>query len=219
VPKHIRGRSNPIIEAIEPRRMFSHTIHFTTKFADGNFAPANWSIVSEQIPAGGTQTASRVVKGGHPGAYRVVTDTVFTPAFGEDSAIWGMNVYKKGAYNPATKGAITSISYSEDSKLISGFGDGQSTGAAVLQNGKAYFDVALITPLAAWVHKTRVNLTANNFTALDGTHPNFSQTAAPMKFGFYRANSSGVSGAGYTISSAIDNFSLTIKSVKTIVKT
>jgi hypothetical protein len=198
---------------MEPRRLLSGTVHYTTKFADGNFAPANWTIIPVTVGTGGTQTAVRAAKGGHPGSYRVITNTVFTQSGGIGSVMYGFNEYKKGLFNPAKKGAITSISYSEDSLLISGFGQGQATGAAVIQNGVVYFDTGLITPNGSWTHQAKTNQTAANFLASDlVSHPDFSQTAAPMQFGFYRANSAG---SQYTIVAGIDNFSITIKSSKT----
>ena len=204
----------PLVEAIEPRRLLSGTVHFTTKFADGNFAPANWKIIAVKVGTGGTQTATRAIKGGHPGAYRIVSDTVFTQGAGQESVIYGFNSFKKANYNPALKGAITSISYSEDSILLAGFGQGEATGAAVLQNGVVYFDTGLVTASRTWTHQSQAALTAANFTASDlKSHPNFSQTGKPMKFGFYRANSAG---SQYSITAGIDNFSLTIKSTKTI---
>lgn len=209
-------RRRAIVEAIEPRRLLSGTVHYTTKFADGNFAPANWTIIPVTVGSGGAQTAVQSKKGGHPGSYRVITNTVFTESGGIGSVMYGFNEYKKGAFNPAQKGAITSISYSEDSLLISGFGQGQATGAAVIQNGVVYFDTMLITPNHKWTHQSQKNLTAASFTASDQTsHPDFSATAAPMQFGFYRANSAGFQ---YTIVAGIDNFSITIKSSKTTAK-
>jgi len=205
-----------VVEAVEPRRLLSGTVHYTTKFADGNFAPANWKIIPVTVGSGGAQTAARAVKGGHPGAYRIVYNTVYTATGGVGSVMYGFNEYKKGSYNPAKKGAITSINYSEDSLLISGFGQGQATGAAVIQNGVVYFDTGLVTPNRSWTHQAQKSITAANFTASDlKSHPDFSQTGAPMTFGFYRANSAG---SQYTIVAAIDNFSLTIKSAKTIPK-
>jgi hypothetical protein len=209
-----RAGTRAVVEAVEPRRLLSGTVHYTTKFVDGNFATANWKIIPVIVGSGGAQTAARAAKGGHPGAYRIVYNTVYTATGGVGSVMYGFNEYKKGAYNPAKKGAITSIAYSEDSLLISGFGQGQATGAAVIQNGVVYFDTGLITPNRSWTHQKQVNLTASNFTASDlKSHPDFSQTAAPMIFGFYRANSAG---SQYSITAAIDNFSLTIKSSKTV---
>jgi hypothetical protein len=207
------GDRRAIVEVMEPRRLLSGTVHYTTKFADGNFASANWRIITVNVGTGGTQTATRAAKGGHPGAYRIVSDTVFTQGLGVGSVIYGFNAYKKALYNPAKKGAITSINYSEDSLLIAGFGQGEATGAAVLQNGVVYFDAGLVTPNRSWTHQAQSNLTAANFTASDQkSHPDFSQTGAPLQFGFYRANSAG---SQYSITAAIDNFSLTIKSTKT----
>ena len=202
------------VETVEPRVLLS-TVHSTTHFHDGNFLPTNWTITMSNVGGGGTQTAARVAKGGHPGAYRIIYNTVFAAAGG--SVDYGFNGYRLGSYNPAVKGAITSIAYSEDSKLFQGFGQGQGTGAALIQNGVVYFAPGLITPKTAWTHQVRAKLTAANFVAADlKTHPDFSQNGAPMQFGFYRANSAGI--PGYSITAGIDNWSLTIKSAKTVAK-
>jgi hypothetical protein len=209
-----RDSRRAVVEQIEPRVLMT-TVHLSTHFADGNFLPGNWSITMSNVGGGGTQSAARVTKGGHPGAYRIIYNTVF--ASGTGSVDYGFNAYRLGNYNPAVKGAINSIAYSEDSKLIQGGGQGQGTGPALIQNGVVYFAPGLITPKTTWTHQVRAKLTAANFVAADlKSHPDFSQSGAPMQFGFYRANSAGI--PGYSITAAIDNFSLTIKSAKTTVK-
>ena len=208
VPRSAR----PIVESVEPRRLMS-VVHHSTHFADGNFLPANWSISMTNVGGGGTQTASRSIKKGHPGAYRVIYNTVY--ASGSGSVDYGFNAYAKGSYNPAVKGAITSINYSEDNILLAGFGQGQASGPAFVQNGVLYIAEIFVTPNAKWTHQVKNNLKLADFVEASDlkTHPDFSQTAAPMQFGFFRANSAGI--PGYSITAGIDNFSLTIKSAKT----
>jgi hypothetical protein len=87
------GDRRAIVEAMEPRRLLSGTVHATTKFTDGNFSPINWSVLTVTGGTGGTQTAVRAAKGGHPGAYRVLTNTVFTQSGGVGSIIYGFNEY------------------------------------------------------------------------------------------------------------------------------
>ena len=74
-------------------------------------------------------------------------------------------------------------------------------------------------PALTWANHTLTGLTAADFglvrvmsngTLFDNTnHPNFS-AGAPIVFGFFRANGTGVSGPGYTLSAGIDNWQVTI---------
>ena len=219
----------PLIESLEDRRLFSasplqaphpvkalhapkatHAVKGVRTYSDRTFNNADWTTSYTYVGNGGTATASQVKKGGSPGAFRQITDTVADASF-----FYVFNANRKAIYDPAKLGAITSINYSESNKLISGFGQGQGTGPAILQNGKIYMTIArtLITPNAKWTKGSLSNLTAADFTTIDtGEHPDFSQTAAPMQFGFYRGNSATFS---YTISAAIDNWVLKVNLLKT----
>ena len=151
----------------------------------------------------------KVKKGGSPGAYRLITDTVF-----DASIFYVFNANKKAIFNPATQGAITSINYSELNKLVSGFGQGQATAPALEQNGIIYLAInsGLTTPQSTWKKVSLSNLTAADFVTVDtGEHPDFSQSAAPIQFGFTRGNSATFS---YTISAAIDSWKLKVNTLK-----
>ena len=209
------------VESLEERRLYSHTllpakvklpkyVNGSHAYTDGGFKAANWQTVAVTIGAGGTSTAVHENKGGSPGAYRLVEDTV---ASGEsDSVIFGFNGNLKAIFNPAKQGAITTLDYSESNELIAGFGEGQRTGPALEQNGQFYFllDQFLDTPNSKWTKTQAKGLTAADFsTATDATaHPDFSQTAAPIELGFYRANSAGYS--GYSITAGIDNWAIKV---------
>jgi len=219
----------PFVESLEDRRLLSaspiraphavtpsHAIKATRAvkgvrtYSDRTFNNADWTTSYTYVGNGGTATAAQVKKGGSPGSFRQITDTVADASF-----FYVFNANRKAVYNPAQLGAITSINYSESNKLISGFGQGQGTGPAILQNGKIYLTTArtLITPNAKWTKGSLSNLTAADFTTIDtGETPDFSQTAAPIQFGFYRGNSATFS---YTISAAIDNWVLKVNTLKT----
>ena len=48
-------------------------------------------------------------------------------------------------------------------------------------------------------------------TLFDNTqHPNFSAGGAPIQFGFFRANGTGVNGGAYTLAAGIDNWQITL---------
>jgi hypothetical protein len=66
---------------------------------------------------------------------------------------------------------------------------------------------------------TLSGLTATDFglvavtqsTIFDDTqHPDFSAGGAPIQFGFFRANGTGVNGGAYTLAAGIDNWQTTI---------
>lgn len=209
--------SRPTVERLEGRQLLSASpfkapgvVKGSHTYKDGAFLDANWTSAYTYVGNGGTATATRVKKGGSPGAYRRVDDTVF-----DASLFYVFYANKKANYNPATQGAITSINYSESNKLIAGFGQGQGTGPALIQNGIIYLATpsALITPQSTWKKSTLTHLTADSFVTADTTgHPDFSQGAAPIQFGFYRGNSATFS---YSISAAIDNWNLKVFTSKT----
>jgi len=217
-PRTESATSRPTIERLEDRRHLSASpfkaagvVKGSHTYKDGSFLDANWTSAYTSVGNGGEATATRVKKGGAPGAYRRVDDTVFDASF-----FYVFYANNKANYNPATQGAITSINYSESNKLISGFGQGQGTGPALIQNGTIYLATAsaLITPQSTWKKSTLTHLTADNFAPVaDATaHPDFSQGAAPIQFGFYRGNSATFS---YSISAAIDNWNLKVFTAKT----
>ena len=198
-----------------------HSLAAAVTASDSTFADADWTITSFSSGSGGTSTAAQVGSGGNPGSYRNVTDML--TGGGVESVVSGVNIYGPFTYTPAVSGAIGSISYSEDAACTSGcFGQGQSTGPAVLQGGNYYTlcSSAVITgPSTAWVNHALTGLTAADFglVALTSTntcdpsqHPNFSAGGAPLQVGFFRANGTGPGGGGYTLAAGIDNWSFTI---------
>ena len=214
---------SPKIETLEDRRLFSVValkvklpkyVNGSHTYSDATFKNANWQETSVTIGNGGVSTGVQEKTGGNPGSYRLITDTVASGA--SDSVIFGFHGDLKAVFNPATKGAITYLNYSESNKLFSGFGEGQRTGPALEQNGQFYFyDQALLTPQTKWQKTKVMKLTAADFLTDDLTqHPDFSQTAAPIEFGFFRANSAGYS--GYTIIAGIDNWAITVKTRKLV---
>jgi hypothetical protein len=192
--------------------------------ADGTFADVDWTITSFSSGSGGTSTAAQVATGGNPGAYRNVTDTL--NGGGVVSVVSGVNIYGPFTYTPSVSGAIGSLDYSEDAACTGGcFGQGQSTGPAVLQNGNYYTLCSSVIITGAGT--TFVNHTLNGLTAADfgivsltstntcdpSVHPDFSSAASPIKVGFFRANGTGPGGGGYTLAAGIDNWQITLNAV------
>jgi hypothetical protein len=190
--------------------------------SDGTFLDANWNLTQFQGGTGGSVAAGQMLVGGNPGAFRNVTDTLTGGGVG---IVLGASIYTPFTYSPIASGAIASLNYNEDAACTGGcFGQGQSTGPALLQGGKFYIlgSSSVITgPSAAWAPHPLPGLTALDFglvnvtanTIVDNTqHPDFSASGAPIQVGFFRANGTGAGGGGYTLAAGIDNWQITIVS-------
>lgn len=188
--------------------------------SDSTFANADWTLTVSPGGNGGTVVASQGSSGGN--FFRSVGDTVNA----HQSIIVGTHIYNPFTYDPGISGPILTIDYSEDAFCQAGcFGQGQSTGPAVLQDGILYIYTGfLITGPALTTQTLTLNgLTAADFgrvvvtgtTYFDNTQqPNFSAAGGPIQFGFFRANGSIVSGP-YTLTAAIDNWQLVVHAAPT----
>ena len=114
--------------------------------------------------------------------------------------------------DPGTQGGIESIDYSEDSIMLVGFGDAQTTNPALMQDGAFFYsEVGLFSNQSSWTTQTGIGLTQLDFFKHDSIpleHPDFSANGSPITFGFVRSN--GTAGVGYTKDAGIDNCSMTV---------
>jgi hypothetical protein len=188
--------------------------------SDGTFLDANWNLTQFLGGTGGSVTGGQVLSGGNPGAFRNVTDTLTGGGVG---IVLGTSIYTPFTYSPVASGAIASLNYTEDAACtINCFGQGQSTGPALLQGGKLYIlgsSTVITGPSPAWTTHALSGLTTLDFglvnvtatTIVDMTqHPDFSAGGAPIQFGYFRANGTGSGGGGYTLTAGIDNWQITI---------
>jgi hypothetical protein len=115
-------------------------------------------------------------------------------------------------YNPRSSGALTSIDYFEDAKVISGTGAGEATGLALRQNNTIFIAAGLLAGEAAWTPKEKLGITPGDFLQLgagspldfDGSGP---EPDATIEFGFFRAISSPPGGGSQGMETAgIDNW-------------
>jgi hypothetical protein len=186
--------------------------------SDGTFLDANWNLTQFLAGSGGSVTGGQVLSGGNPGAYRNVTDAL---TGGSPGLVLGTSIYTPFTYSPGVSGAIATLNYTEDAACTAGcFGQGQSTGPALLQGGKLYVlgSSSVITgPGAAWTTHALNNLTALDFgrvvvtptSYFDNTQrPDFSANGAPIQFGYFRANST--ASVAYTLAAGIDNWQISI---------
>ena len=180
----------------------------TILFSDGEFLPSDWNLeYFYELGNGGFTTAGQQSSSGNPGAFRTITNTVFSaPPY---SGMGGFHSYLPGTYDPTTEGAILSIDYREDAIMISGGGGGQAAGPALRQGGLIYI-YHFSTPEAYWTTHTLLGMTAEDFVmkGYPTLHPDFSGGGAPIEFGFWRGNQT-YSG-GYTTVGGIDNWTVTL---------
>lgn len=189
--------------------------------SDSTFADADWNLTQFTSGTGGSVAAGQVLAGGNPGAFRNLTDTLTGGGVG---IVLGTNIYTPFTYNPAVSGAIASLDYTEDAACTSGcFGDGQSTGPAILQSGNLYIlssSTVVTGQSTTWTTHALSGLTALDFglvslsglaTIFDDTqHPDFSASGAPIQVGYFRGNGTGIGGGGYALAAGIDNWQITI---------
>lgn len=190
----------------------------TVTFSDQTFDDADWTLSIQQIDKGGTVSAAQTSAGGNPDAYRRIVNVVDDgPGPG---TVRGFHLNVNAIYDPSTQGAIGTLDYYEDSIMFAGFGQGQASGAAFMQDGFLYYTPGpnrlLANQLNAWTSQSLLSLSALDFIGVGTTEaPDFSASGGSITFGFYRANSSPGDG-GYTIDAGIDNWSIDIHSVNPV---
>lgn len=176
-------------------------------FEDSTFGDAEWTATIATGPIDG-QTAVQIADGGNSGTnpdpFRSVTTNT-------NSLVSTAHTNSAYVYDPST-GAITSLDFSIDYMNISFFGQGQSFGLAVEQDGIFYTAGGDITGPGGFLWNTfvREDIEAVDFQRADfspGT-PDFSSTGNPITFGFRTSNS-----GGNTIEVGYDNWSVTIHAI------
>lgn len=185
-------------------------------FEDGEFLPADW-LASPVLDAGQPEfvhTEQRVASGGNPGAFRRMSYQVPQGASGARAFNWSSTAL----YSPALQGAIATIDYAEDSIASQSSAVNNTLSfLAIDQNGRRFITTFSHPPqlLTSWsAAANRPRLLATDFQLLDGpacsageSCPDFSATAAPMRFGYYR--SSGAA-SGVSVEHGIDNWKVTV---------
>jgi hypothetical protein len=185
----------------------------TTTFTDFTFLNADWTLTNETLNLGGTATASQVASGGDFGPYRQITNTLNSAAgFGFSNTLYGYHERAGAIFDPPTTGQISTIDYQDSSIRLAG--GQQACGVALRQAGVIYYGAGFISPalVGVWTPAGTSGLTAANFDALAPgvQNPDFSVTAPAIQFGFYRANSTSVGGAGGATQGGIDNWTVTV---------
>jgi hypothetical protein len=199
------------------------TAHAVT-FFDGVFNNPDWSLttMTDAGGVGSTTQGLQFVAGGNPTAYRRIRDQLVVSG-GSGGALYGLHMNNTAFYTPSASGAITSISYSEDSiNFIPGTivpGNGQGSGLVIFQNSSYYIlrNPILVMPYAgysSWTANSAPSIAAADMWELTGTgtlvptsNPDFSAAGTVMQFGFTRGNSGN---GGYNTDCGIDNWNVQI---------
>jgi len=192
----------------------------TKIYTDSFFSPLNWKLIKITHGAGGTTTTKRVRTGGNSGSYRKIVNVV-TNNYENFSSISGVHLKTSAVYNPKLLGRISSINYSEDSIMFEGFGNGQTSGMALMQDGKYYLTGNLNANITKWTSQQLNCLRAKDFFLITNkkllsfidksSHPDFSASGSKITFGFIRHNYT--TGSGHKIVAGIDNWSVIVRPI------
>jgi hypothetical protein len=180
-------------------------------FSDGDFNPSNWTF-GTTLSMGSGGSVNRDSSGGNPGNYLRLTLSL---SAGEGEAgIWGLN--NAAVYNPATQGAIESVTLSED---ILEVGSPHAGGAVLMQNGLLYYRFTYIATGTSWTSLSSGPGTASDYIlypspdhGVTSQNPDFSILGAPITFGFYR-NIGGTALTDFSNPAGLDNWTTTVNVV------
>ena len=164
-------------------------------YQDANFDLTGWTVF-RWIPPGTPEfnpSVERVASGGNPDAF-LKTSLTMPSGIGIVTVLYLSN---SAVHDPAVDGAIRSIDYAEDcAALLRGTATVVQPMLLIEQNGRRYLSPAASVACVSSTWKpvgNRSALSAADFTQLDGPAcptaaacPDFSGTAAPLRFGFAR---------------------------------
>jgi len=205
----------------------------TIDLFDGTFNNADWSttkIYDNTYQGNATSSNYQVTSGGNPGAYRY-NEHYWQIRQNQDPhtlVIWS-HLNTPFTYDPATSGAINSISFSFDIDLfyVSTWQQGAPYDLILEQDGQ-YFWTGTTSALESWDWYTvsKSGLTEAHFydpilwyhDGPDGgfepdniiARPDFSENGAPIHIGYATAQSGDNTTQYITTKSKIDNWSVTI---------
>jgi hypothetical protein len=195
-------------------------------FTDAVFNDPDWSHQFDVAPPASSGSAARFSDGfGNPDSYQRITHNL---AGGGGGAITSTHINTTATYDPAVSGAITTLDYSEEARVLSTeFSTyGGSSGPALRQGGFVYaVSVGSAVPLrddpmgalpSPYKNISFSGLTAANFGRVTGalsidfgSNPDFSASGGLIEFGYVR-NNSHTGPVLVTRVHAIDNWSATV---------
>ncbi len=165
-----------------------------TIISDGTFNDEDWSIFKVVSVGGTSHTVQQALTGGNPDTFRSMTHTLPPQPPNVRAEIEVTHLYLGGSYDPGLQGAIDHIDYAEDGKMLSlPWPDAHSiTFLALVQANRLFLSNDFIGFIGntTWQSDALTNLTANDFTADDGSGdpPDFSASGGVIQFGYTRSN-------------------------------
>lgn len=141
---------------------------------------------------------------GNPDGYRHMRHEL-----ADSSSIVVMHRYDLSGYHPGAVGAIASLDYSEDRRVVNPAFPGAAVGAAFVieQDGQVYRMLTGTFSNTSWQTWAKDNIRPTDFTPSPG--PDFSRQGGLMRFGYLRSNTN--AGSGQWLSThGIDNFTVII---------
>lgn len=188
-------------------------------FTDGEFDPADWSVIAIADPAqnGPTHNEDRSTTGGLPGAFRHMVHTMTTGP----SSLRVFNTKASAIYAPQALGAIHAIDYAEDCNRLSATSSSIDVVSypMIEQAGRRYVSSHGRGCLSLWVNNFNqlASLVVTDFVQVDGpacgtgaSCPDFSTGGAPLRFGFERRVSLQVGLPAGSIEHGIDNWTISV---------
>lgn len=187
-------------------------------YQDGDFEASDWAVsaIADPVTNGPTHAESQSATGGNPAAFRLIAYQVPEGS----SSIRVFNTSLPSTYDPAEKGAIYTIDFARDCSVAT-----TSTLSAIgaspgFQQGSRWF----VARLGAWScggsnWQTRVasSLRADEFGLAAGPPcgvndvcPDFSTSAAPLRFGFVSEVDLPSAAAAGAVTQGIDNWNVTV---------
>ena len=162
--------------------------------SDNTFDPADWSV-EVSSSEGASQTNRQEGSGGNPGAFRAMRHILPPVGPSETARVEVIHIYQGAGYNPGIQGAISSIDFFEETKMLSlPFPEAFIRSFPVIvQNGQIYRSKTYnqYIGLTTWSSGRQLGLMATDFVALDGVaeQPDFSTNGGEMRFGYFRGSS------------------------------
>ena len=189
-------------------------------FRDGDFPSTDWAAEVIAVPAtdGPTATAERATGGGNPGAFRTMTFNLSAGA----SSLRMFNLSSAPAYDPTLQGPIKVIDFAEECSVSSASRAISLVNSSLLlvQGNRQYLTRVLsaCSNNNGWNPRQREpSLTSADFVlaagpacATDEPCPDFSATAAPMRFGYMRAAAQAAGSPAGVIVHGIDNWQVSV---------
>jgi hypothetical protein len=185
------------------------------EFQDGEFVPSNW-VASPVVGPGQlpfVHTEEFIATDGNPGGFRKMV--VQLPQGAGSARVF--HAALSATYEPAKQGAVRVIDYAEDCRAFQSSENTFTESSLVIeQGGRRYLSDTSGSCIAqAWgAVASRSSLGLNDFRLFDGpacnageSCPDFSSSAAPMRFGYWRI-SYGM--PGDTVAHGIDNWKVTV---------